>query len=99
MHKQLFASKDFNCGEEILTIAAMVSIQVCVSLARFPVILIICRMHLSYLTVLLERLQNWRDESSQQRKGYASFLSAVIHSLIILSGSSDTSKWYWIHSA
>jgi len=26
---QLFASKDFNCGEEILTIAAMISIQVC----------------------------------------------------------------------
>jgi len=36
MHRQLFASKDFNCGEEILTIAAMISIQVSASLIRCP---------------------------------------------------------------
>lgn len=26
---QLFSSKEFSCGEEILTIAAMISVQVC----------------------------------------------------------------------
>jgi hypothetical protein len=36
MRRQLFTSKDFNCGEEILTIAAMISIQVSPSLDRRP---------------------------------------------------------------
>lgn len=72
MYRQLFASKDFNCGEEILTIAAMVSIQVSASGAMFCHInYLYQRMHSSYLKVLPGRLQNWRGGSSQPKKGYA----------------------------
>jgi ATP-dependent RNA helicase DDX35 len=67
---QLFASKDYNCGEEILTIAAMTSVQVC-HRARWLIIMTCNDLRRIYLSSEMVHRELWtslKGESSPQRK-------------------------------
>lgn len=78
---QLFSSKDHKCGEEILTIAAMVAVQVSTTqLSKSGLSFHIPRISSSFLKEARGHLPNWREENLPRKKASVPLLS-MLHSI------------------